>query len=357
MRIAHWSDKALPSGLGETANHICAAERKLGMDSVVIDAQRESDWVNADGADVHVIHLFMPPKVIHKTKAPFVWVSHGTPEVMSEGSIVEASKGGYGPADGWMIAQWWLQHADVTVTFWPRHEAIWKSLCDKNTRVEGVPLGVDRDFWKPIESAGKFAGEPSVFSAENCYMIKWPWDLIVAWPWVVANGFSDAKLHLVNVPYDQSRVWWPLMNRNGSGYHAYLTNRRFSPDELRHAFASTDYFCGLVRYGDVNYLALQANACGAKTISYKGNPYSDYHVDFGDQRILANQLLAIMRGEVEAREKEPVPSILRTADRLRDIYLSLAKDTVIIDPKVLAPKKRKRKIIPKDTSLATLTVQ
>lgn len=357
MKVVHWSEKALASGLGETANHICEAEKKIGLDSVVVDAYLESEWDTAKDADVHVVHLFMPPKVIYSTKAPLVWVAHGTPDLMFESGYTESAKGGYGPADGWMIAQWWLQHADVTVTFWPRHEAIWKSLCDKNTRVEGVPLGVDKDFWKPVASNGKFAGEPSVFTAENGYALKWPWDLLIAWPWVVQNGFPDAKLHVINSPYDQGRVWWPLLNRNGSGFHSYLTNRRFTHEELRNAFCSTNYFCGLVRYGDHNYLSHQANACGMRTISYKGNPYSDYQVEFGDQRILANQLLAIMRNEVQPRDKEPVPSILRTVEQLREVYFSLAKDapTGLIDRKA-----RKKKAVPlttKPESLTTATIQ
>jgi len=354
FKIAHWCEANLRSGMGHTAKHICEAERKLGLTSVLVDCNNEADWINGEDADVHVCHLFMPLKFLY-TKTPKVWVAHGTPDLMFEAGYLEHSKGLYGASDGWMLAQWWLQHADATVTFWPRHEAIWKSLSDKNTRIEGVPLGVDLDFWKPVKSDGKFAGAPSIFTAENCYSLKWPWDLFIALPWVVRDGLPEVKLHAVYIPLDQARFWYPLVNRNGSSFHSYISNRVFDHEELRHAFSSTDFYCGLVRYGDHNYISLQANACGVKTISYRGNPYSSYHVDFGDQRILAQQLAAILKGEVEERQdKSPVVSIMRTAERMKEIYESLAPGK----PTGLAVKKpKKQRAMTAGASLATLTVQ
>lgn len=321
MKIIHWSQKALQSGLGNTAQHICEAEKALGLNSVLVDCYDEADWHNAGDADIHVMHLHLPLKFLHDGK-PKVWVAHATPEVMWEGAFDESLKGQYGHADGWMVAQYWLQNADMTVTFWPRHEAIWKSLSDKHTRIEGVPLGVT-DFWRPTESRGEFTGKPSVFTAENWYYIKRPLDLFIAWPWVVQAGLYDAKLHAVNVPLDHNRFLFPLINRNGASYHSYITNRVFSPEELRNAFCSTDYCANLVRYSDHNYVGLQAAACGAKVISYKGNPYATHWVDFGDQRILAQQLSAILRNEAEPRIAEKPVSIARTAERMKEIYLSL----------------------------------
>lgn len=358
MKIAHWVEKTLRSGLGHTATHISEAERKLGVDSILVDCNDESDWHNADDADVYVAHLFVPLKHVHD-KRPKVWVAHGTPEVMFEGGYIESTKGQYAHPDGWMIAQWWLQHADAVVTFWPRHEAIWKSLSDKNTRIEGVPLGLDLDFWKPIKSLGKFSGEPSVFTAENCYSIKWPLDLFIAWPWVVESGLYDAKLHAVYIPLDQHRFWFPLVNRNSCSFSSYISNRVFNHEELRNAFVSTDYYANFVRYSDHNYIGLQAAACGAKVISYKGNPYSSYWVDAGDQRVVAQQLGSILRGEVEERKDREKPvSIQRTAERMIEVYESLARGFPTGMVEVKQPQKRiKRTLQTKAESMVTATIQ
>lgn len=354
MKIAHFVEKGLPSGLGHTATHLCEIEKKMGLDSVLIDCYKEEngeapeDAKLADEADIYVVHLYLGLKRIYDGK-PKIWVAHGTPEVMLQGGYLEAAKGHYAPADSLMLAQWWLQNSDVVVTFWPRHEAIWRSLVDKRTRVEGVPLGCDLSFWKPIESVGKFAGEPSVFTAENHYELKWPYDLFISWPWIVQNGLPKAKLHAVNVPMDQSRMWFPLVNRNGAGYHTYLTNRTFTHTELRNAFVSTDFYANLVRYADHNYIGLQAAASGAKVISYKGNPYASHWIDYGDQRIMAQQLGAILKGEVEERhDRERPVGLSRTAECFHEIYLSLGKDS----PTGL----REHFEIPVNGELATLAV-
>lgn len=82
--------------------------------------------------------------------------------------------------------------------------------------------------------------------------------------------------------------------------------------------------CGLVRYGDHNRLSLEANASGCKTISYKGNVYSSYWIDEGDQREMAKRLIAILKGEVEPRpDKREVADISITAQAMKEIYESI----------------------------------
>jgi hypothetical protein len=88
-------------------------------------------------------------------------------------------------------------------------------------------------------------------------------------------------------------------------------------------FKSVDFVLGLVRYGDFNQLSLQANAAGAKTISYRGNEYADYWVTEGDQREIAKELTSILKGEVAPRTKTPVPDIAETAAAMKAIYETL----------------------------------
>jgi hypothetical protein len=85
-------------------------------------------------------------------------------------------------------------------------------------------------------------------------------------------------------------------------------------------FNSVDYFIGLVRYGDFNRISLEANATGVKTISYSGNPYSDFWVPEGDQREIAKVLVEILNGNVEPRKKDIVPDIEETAKGMVKIY-------------------------------------
>jgi hypothetical protein len=231
--------------------------------------------------------------------------------------------GAYGHGDAWMMAQFWLQHCDATVTFWPRHQKIWQSLSDRRTRVECVPCGIDTAFWVPQTSNGHYAGAPALLTAENCYEIKWPLDLFLAWPWVIEAGLYEARLHALYVPKDQHRWWFPLVNRNGASFHAYIGPHIFSETNLRNAFCSVDYYVGLVRYGDFNRISLEASATGAKLISYTGNPYADYWVPEGDQRTLAAAIVDILKGVTVSRQKETVPDISQTAAAMHALYESL----------------------------------
>lgn len=320
MKVAHWV-MFNTSGMFRVAETLVKAECLLGLQSFLCDFSKDSDVDEVADADVHVCHTHIPDDVRLKSSKPFktVWVAHGTPEYVFTSSVINGLNKGYGFSDSWQLAQYWMQNADAIVTFWPRHQKIWKSLCDKNTVVDCFPMGLDKEQWKPVESLGHYLGSPSLFTAENCDYSKWPLDLFFAWPWIWPQ-IPKAHLHAIYLPTDQHRWWYSLMNRNTSGFKTISSGTLLNPDGLRNAFCSNDYYIGLVRYGDANKISLEANACGAKTISYRGNEYSDYWVTEGDQRIMAKELLAILAGRVAPRKKSHVIDISETAKNMKAIY-------------------------------------
>ena len=301
-----------------------AAERAIGLDSHLVNVQETSEAVleTTVDADVHVSHTHFPEAMKRRVTRPLkiVWVGHGTPEHVFQSSVEEGLTHRYGHGDGWMLAQHWLQTADACVTFWPRHQAIWQSLCDKGRVVHCVPLGVDRAFWAPVPSRGKYAGTPSLYTGENCHYIKWPLDLFILWPWVYPHLAGNPVLHAVYLPNDQHRWFFPLVNRNGCSYGAHISSIALAHEDLRNTYVSVDYVIGLVRYGDFNRVSLEANACGAKTISYAGNLHSDFWLLEGDQRVIAKELIEILSGRVEPRPKTPVPQMSETATAMLKVY-------------------------------------
>lgn len=320
MKIAHWVMHNT-SGMFRLAESLVKAECMLGLQSYLCDFAKDSEIEQVADADVHVCHTHIPDIVRTRGTKPLktVWIAHGTPEYVFQSSAINGLHNGYGASDSWQLAQYWMQNADALVTFWPRHQKIWKSLCDKNTQVDCMPMGIDKDFWKPVESAGKYLGSPSLFTAENCDYSKWPLDLFFMWPWVWKH-LPTAHLHSIYLPTDQHRWWYTLMNRNGAGFKTISGGFLLSPENLRNAFCSTDFFIGLVRYGDANRLVLEASASGAKTITYAGNEYSDFWLHEGDQRNMADELLAILQGKTNPRKKTPVADLQDTAVSMRKIY-------------------------------------
>jgi hypothetical protein len=323
MKVGHWT-LFNGSGMNNVARSFVEAERKLGIDSHLCHLSDDKDWSFMEDCDIHVSHTHFPDSMRKRLKKPLklVWICHGTPEHVFHSAVEAGTTGGYGHGDGFMLFQYWLRNADARVTFWPRHQAILQTMVDKGTDVHLVPLGVEKDFWSSGVSGGKYAGTPSVWSGENCHYIKWPLDLFLMWPWVYRE-LNGACLHVAYLPQDQHRWFFPLVNSNGASYGAHISKLTFHHDVLRNIFKSVDYFIGLVRYGDFNRLCLEANAAGAKTISYPGNPYSDFWLPEGDQRNTAAELVKVLKGEVEPRIKTGVPDIQETAEAMRKIYESI----------------------------------
>lgn len=304
------------------AESFAAAEAALGVTTVLVDPTKPETWEQAEDADVHVTHTHFPDKFRSRCTRPLrlVWMGHGTPDHIMQTSVEEAERAAYGHSDGVMLTMHWLQKAHARVTFWDRHKWIYDRMLGTGQRpVDVVPLGVDRAYWEAGESAGKFGGEPSVLTAENPHYIKWAYDLLTAWP-AVCEVFPEAALHAAYLVKDHHRAFFPWFNANGAFYRTFVTAGPFEKSGLRNALKSVDFFCGLVRYGDLNHLSLQAAAAGAKTISYTGNPHANFWIPEGDQREIARHLLAIFRGEATPRTPEPVPDIAITAAHMLAVY-------------------------------------
>jgi hypothetical protein len=311
------------------AESLVEGERALGLDSFICDPTKPDEWEPSYDADVHVCHTHIPTKIKGAATKPYrvVWVGHGTPDHVFENTIEETIRGSYGHGDGVMLLLHWLREADARVTFWPRHKAIYDRMLTKGARpTDCVPMGVDLSFWAaPDPSQGKFSGEPSVFTAENPHRIKWPYDLFNAWP-EITDEYPEAKLHCVYLARDMHRSVFPWIDANGTAFSSYISPSVFGKEWLRNAFRSSDWFVGLVRYGDLNHLSQQAAAAGAKTISYRGNPHAAYWVTEGDHREMAKELIAIFGGDVAPREDiTPVPDLRTTAEAMSRIYSEILK--------------------------------
>jgi glycosyltransferase involved in cell wall biosynthesis len=317
MKVAHWT-MCNGSGMHRVAEDLSIAETALGLTSVLVQCDDVKQWEVGKDADVHVVHTHLPDCGRRKD-SKIVYVGHGTPEHVFKESVTAGLMKGYGAGDFLMLAYHWIKVADAVVVWWPRAQALWQQICMKPKTIDCVPLGIDLDFWKPLATRGKWAGIPSLLSAENCHDIKWPLDLIWMWPWIFKN-IPDARMHILYVPRDQHRWWFPLLYATDAIFKTFVSGDAFAKDDLRNAFNSVDYYINLVRYGDFNKVGLEAKASGCKVISYTGNPYSDYWLPEGDQRVMATELEKILKGEVAPRKCEDVPSRDETAKRMKAIY-------------------------------------
>lgn len=334
MKIAHWS-LSNGSGLNRVAFNICDAEKELGHNSIFIPTDKlidgkldKKEWENGMDADVHVVHSTLPDE-LRKTKGKIVFIPHGTPEVCFQTASDGKTTG------AWGLSFYWLKSADAIVTFWPRHQYVWKSLCQKNTIVDCIPMGINKEFWKPVTSRGKYDGEPSVMTSENSHQIKWCYDVALAWP-EVSKSIPASRLHLFYIPTNQIPAFFPLFYNNGLVYSSYISSFRLGNEDLRNAFVSVDYYISPVMYGDFNAVCLEAKASGCKIISYAGNEYADYWLVSQDQRMIASELIEILSGNRPPRaDALSVVDTSETAKSMISIYeriLSGAQTLSITNP-------------------------
>lgn len=325
--------------MSNVAKDMMKAEMELGIMSIAVDPNNVEGHEFVFDADVHVSHSHVP--VMTKdgkslksclTK-PFklVGVFHGTPEHIFRGSVWAGEGGAYAPSNSLMIMQHDMKRSDALVTFWPRHADIMRTMLPtRDTRLHLIPMGLDHEFWKAGKSRGKFAGAPSVWTGENAHDIKWPFDLLTMWPWVsgthpleTVDAAEGAVLHCAYLPHDQHRWWFPWVHANGAFYRAYIGPWTYPHEELRNVLNSVDFVCGLVEKGDFNRIQLESILCGAKSISYAGNPYAHFWLPEGDQRITARALANVLNGKVEPRDPTPPPTLSDMAHAMKGIYESI----------------------------------
>lgn len=324
MKVVHWTAHN-KSGMNRVAETMQKFERAAGNESYIANSFEvtKAEMEPYLDADIHVSHTYLPEwfkKRITNKNYKLVWVGHGTPEHVFQTSVIDGAEGNYGHNDGLMLQQYYMQNADAIITHWPRHAAIYRCLCDKKTPIHVIPLGVDKSFWKKQPSRGKWSGEPSLFSSENCHYIKWPYELLTIWPLVYPRLKTEGCLHVSYLPMDMHRWFFPLVNRNGASYACHISGKAWPHEHLVNILNSVDYYIGLVQKGDFNRMSHEANACGCKTISFAGNPYSDFWLPEGDQRVSADILVNILNGNIEPRKKDVVPSAEEMTKAMLDIY-------------------------------------
>ncbi len=79
MKVCHWS-MFNGSGMHRVAEAIVAAEKSIGIDSILCNLHEKTDFPEALDADIHVSHTHFPDKMRRLLLNPLklVWVGHGT---------------------------------------------------------------------------------------------------------------------------------------------------------------------------------------------------------------------------------------------------------------------------------------
>jgi hypothetical protein len=296
---------------------MAAGDIANGLDAILCDTEKPETWDQGMDADVHVVHSHCPDKISMDKSKKVVIIQHGSPEHIFEISVQQGIQNIYAAGDSFALISFFLRRANAIVTFWPRHESIWKTMTDRP--VYCIPMGIDRNFWAKVEGIPPLSGEPAIFTAENAHNVKWPLDLFFLWP-LLTERFCNARLHSVNIPTDQHRWWWPLSYMNTARYTMFMSAMRLDAPNLKNYLSAAPFYYSPVHYGDHNRLSMESAACGCKIISFTGNEYAHYWVREGDHRTQLEDLTNILNGTTQAREPLQVPTTKEMSTKMKEIY-------------------------------------
>jgi len=320
MKITHWALKN-GSGLAQVAEDLSVCEKQAGIESIVCDALNPNDVKMGMNADLHVAHAHIPSEIAVRHTKPWITVAHGAPEYVMETMATEdgLNQKGNSFAAGWMM----MQQADAVVSFWDRHIKMYLNWTDKP--IYKINMGVPLGFWQKESVATKQPGTPAFLTCENSVRSKWILDLLLLFPWLLED-FPDAALNCYYVPMMQHKMFYPILYATKAVRGVYISSQKLNKQLLLQTLRGSDYYLNLCRYGDFNQMGMQAKAAGCKVISYRGNPYADYWITEGDQRDMAIQLLAIMKGWTQPRNNvEPIPDTKDMVNGMLRVYQEVLK--------------------------------
>jgi len=250
-KVVHWHIfTEEPCGANESVKDLVRAERKLGLDSTILDLERVPE--NA----IHVIHTLFDIEFIKKYRGKKLFFLRTMPEHWLEGVYVNARR-------FWHVMNL-LNYCDALVGFLYRQIDIYRFYTAKP--IYKIPLGVDLDRYSMKGRIKELDGNPSILWCDTPYSVKYPFILFHALKYLYRKGFKGFKLHMI-VPeryHKGIRAIFKMLDMDDRlELYDYLLT-----DELIQFYRGADLSVTTNMYGDVNRSIAERFACGLPTITF-----------------------------------------------------------------------------------------
>lgn len=297
LTIAHWSLWGpRRSGLYETVRELIAAENRIvgvlagmcvippievmgskreaqryiggGMVDAIHPELRTQDWGWAyKFADIHVIH-FSFDKRLGKMR-PKVFMAHGTPEAVIEGSL-KAEKG---HEQSLLNGAEWINKFQATIVTSQRAKMFWGAFDSTGKKTRVVNKGIDLEWWQRSKVVQDLPGEPSVLFGEVWRGIKHPALLFYAMAEVFRRN-DKARLNVWALSKN-IELWTNFIGQGGFWDFMGQDNLPGIIDYPEHFYSRGDILVSPVIYGDLSRVAQEAMACGCPVVSWDTDPHGE----------------------------------------------------------------------------------
>ncbi len=294
LTVAHWCLWGpRRSGMYETVRELIAAENRIegvlagmcvipppellgktretkryvegGLVDAIHTEMRTQDWGWAyKFANIHVIH-FSFDKKLGKLK-PKVFMAHGTPEAVIEGSI---SRGD----DAVLSGAEWINKFQATIVTSQRAKMFWGIFDSTGKKTHVVNKGIDLEWWQRSGTVQDLSGEPSVLYGEVWRGIKHPALLFYAMNEIYQRN-DKARLNVWALNKNQ-KLWNSFIGQAGFWKFMGQQNLPGIEEYPEHYYSRGDVLVSPVTAGDLSRVAQEAMACGCPVISWDTDPHGE----------------------------------------------------------------------------------
>lgn len=295
LRITHWCLWGpRRSGMYETVRELIAAENQIegvlagmcavpaegtskretarylqgGMTDINHPEMRTQDWGWAyKFADVHVIHYTFD-KRLGKLK-PKVFMAHGTPEAVLEGSLKDKD-----PGNSLLSGAEWINKFEGTIVTSQRGKMFWGAFDPTGgSKMHVVNKGIDLAWWQKSGTIRDLPGEPSVLYGEVWRGIKHPALLFYAMDELYKRN-DQARLNAWSLTVKRN-LWTAFIGQADFWKFMGQDNIPGVVDYPEHYYSRGDVLVSPVTYGDVSRVAQEAMACGCPVVSWDTDPHGE----------------------------------------------------------------------------------
>ncbi len=295
LTIAHWSLWApRRSGLYETVRELIAAENRIegvlagmcvippaelvgkrevnrfiqgGMVDAIHPELRTQDWGWAyKFADIHVIH-YTYDKQLGKLK-PKVFMAHGTPEAVLEGSMMRGDK-----AQPLLSGAEWINKFEATIVTSQRAKMFWGTFDSTGKKTHVVNKGIDLEWWQRSGTVRDVPGDPSVLYGEVWRGIKHPALLFYAMAELYRRN-EKARLNVWSLSQN-IELWTNFIGQAGFWHFMGQENLPGVIEYPEHFYSRGDVLVSPVTAGDLSRVAQESMACGCPVISWDTDPHGE----------------------------------------------------------------------------------
>lgn len=299
MRIVHFTNWApRQSGMFESTKDQVKYERRSGCESDLCLPQDEwkngkaviddgwltpIPWEKAKGADVFVLHAFIPEELKKSHKGITVAILHGPNEHMV---LKEWTTGRKVDAFNSHIGILWEYDATVTIN---KHEYDIMKLYDEKDRLHYIPNSIDLERYQGEKYAWEYINRPAICSFDVPRLEKLPMNLIWAMPKIVEK-IPSARLNLFSLTLEPIGTWRNIFCRSKLRRLEQLCeNIQLANNNLRPFMKGADMGFNNNISAIMSRVHMELMAMGVPIISY-GGAYTDYVARIWDLDSIAEQI-------------------------------------------------------------------